>query len=276
MHTVEYLLAIIAGIVGISLFAFMGVSYDPNASGWNGAFLQVLPELIGACLVYTVLYFAFTRKGVFDAHLTKTDLRNEIEQRWSWVDENAFKGTRADLAAIRQDLLALRSEFSATKDRQIDALSLNTTIDKIGRDLDVAVKSILHEVKQQQIAFADSVQDRFKELSKESAVRLETTLRNELNAAGYGDRSDKDRIIGRFGEVMFHALNSMGQYQRESMERKAIESLESIEKEFRTAVVDIKEGVTQLRTKVDDLVLALPPAPVAEAKVQLKEGGDPA
>jgi signal transduction histidine kinase len=162
--------------------------------------------------------------------------------------------TSAALQKIATDVAEFRAEWKSST-TPIDIDSLNNTVQKISGQLDIAVKSIVSEVRKQNRSFARSIEEKFQEQSIESAKMLETALKNELKGLNYKER---DQLSSRFGDLVFHALTQMGQYQRANIETKSNEALASVESEIATAVKDIQAEVTHLKAAVGSL-----PAPAA-------------
>ena len=113
------------------------------------------------------------------------------------------------------------------------------------------------EVKNEQSHLLRSVQDEFSHHVEDSRTVLLAALTRELPVTT--GLYDQNRVVDKLADLIKHALNSMGEFQRASIERPSKRTVAD-------AVEEVADRVNEVKSQVQSLTSVLP---TSEAKPKM-------
>jgi hypothetical protein len=130
--------------------------------------------------------------------------------------------------------------------------SVQASVEGLSVNVQDLRERILSEVKNEQQVLLKTVQDEFFHHLESSRAVLQTALARELGSMIPNHR-DQDRVVDKLADLIRHALNSMGEFQRASIERQSAVAIHNVEQSVGGAVEQVADHVTEVKSQISSL-----------------------
>jgi hypothetical protein len=203
--------------------------------------LQLLLAVVGLFLGIAVGWYFFREQQKTDFNRLERALGTsltEIAASIARLHETLSIGEKIDLA---RDLSAMR-----------------TSVEELRDDVRHLTQRILEDVRRRQVNLMESVDEQFRQRVDDSKAVVVEALERDLTALVAPEL--RVRALQTLQELYLHAMRSVGEYQRQSIDQEFQRSLRQLEESLRGEVGQVAARVDQLRERFDALPLGLPPA----------------
>jgi uncharacterized protein YoxC len=239
-----------------------------NSSDW----LQVVLSLVGFFAGAVISWIFFRAQQTTDFNVLR-DLLNKVSHDIGNRDRTVLgKLTSLDKTISKYDrtIMNLTETMGGLKEltdvsRRLETLqelgAMKATIKNIDDNLGNAVKSIISEVREQQKELSETLQEKFTQQWQNALPVIESSFRKELQTH-IPVSKEQDVLLEKMLGLIEQAINKTGEYQRINFEQSLSSALDEIETNVRGVVGSVTNEVQGLGNKFDNLLLALPSAPI--------------
>lgn len=162
-----------------------------------------------------------------------------------------FGKLQNELKVVTSMQLDLAQKIDLSKEIKdgADISAIKSTVQKLDKDLNLAVKEILSDVKEQQKELANKIQYEFRTQSKTATNSVKAAFSSEVSKY-ISNKKDQEQLLSNLVSSFMDGMHAMGEYQRINIEKETVSSISSLEGKITESIDNVVDEVVSLKKQV--------------------------